>query len=300
MIWIISLLMSVAFAKGTNKKAKAKPKDKPVAIRMNKVATCQTEATEGSVKKVLVFKQWHLAPTTVTKGFKEKYPQEQNQTAIYKTLSELVKKKQLDVLVGEGCEGEIDGTFKTAFNGWTVQDLEKQAQTKGFDRIVTHVPMKVEARWGDKVVTLCGDDEGLIKESQLHLSNLRGWMGFWVRLNEAKPGDEKLKLYAEAAADLLKVPKDTKIEELKAKINERSKTELKAFEQSLYDRNGAFIKALQSRDFKTAAVVIGGLHAEDLKGKLEKAGLACEIFEPSGYSSQDENLIRDFEKALKN
>jgi hypothetical protein len=286
--------MSVSFAK-----SKPKAKNKAVAIKMTKVATCapQDPAVE---RKVLVFKQWHLAPTTVTKGFKEKYQQEKNQTAIYKTLSEMVKKQELQVLVGEGCEGEIDGNFKTAFNGWTIQELEKQAQTKNFPKIISHVPMKVEARWGDKVVTLCGDDDKLIKESQMHLSNLRGWMGFWSRLSEAKPGDEKSKLYADAAADLLKVPKDTKVEELKTKINERSHEELNQFEQTLYDRNAAFVKALQSREFKTAAVVIGGLHAADLKSKLEKAGFACDVYEPPGYSAQDENLIKEFAKALKN
>ena len=251
-------------------------------------------------KKVMVLKQWHLAPTTVTKGFKEKYKQEKNQTAIYRTLSEMVKKKQLEVIVAEGCEGEIDRNFETAFNGWKIEDLAKQAQTKGFEKIVAHVPMKVEARWGDKVVTLCGDDEKLIKESQLHLSNLRGWMGFWNRFSDSKPEDGSLKLYSDAAADLLKVSKDTSIEELKKKINQRSLEELALFEQSLNDRNASFVKALNSHDFKTAAVVVGGLHASDLKLKLEQAGLACDIYEPPGYSREDENLIKEFADSLKN
>lgn len=304
MIWIISVLLTFAFAKSPARKGKAQKKEKPVQVKMTKAGTCKpaqiSEPSEGADKKIMVFKQWHLAPTTVTKGFKEKYQQEKNQTAIYKTLNELVKKKQVEVIVGEGCEGEIDGTFKTAFNGWKIEDLEKQAQTKGFAKIVAHVPMKVEARWGDKIVTLCGDDEKLIKQSQLHLSNLRGWMGFWTRLSEPKPDEEKLKLYSDAAADLLKVPKDTPIEELKKTINQRSLDELALFEQSLSDRNAAFVKAVQSREFKTAAIVIGGLHANDLKLKLEQAGLACDVFEPPGYSRQDENLILEFATSLKN
>ncbi len=344
MIWFISILMSFALAKGTHRKAKAKTKAQPVAVKMTKVATCKPElpafkstpapattaATDADVsgavaasapgtvpgivpvvappplnKTVLVFKQWHLAPTTVTKGFKEKYGQEKNQTAIYKTLSEMVKKKQLEIVVAEGCEGEIDGTFETPFNGWTMSELEKQAQTKNFDKIITLVPMKVEARWGDKVVTLCGDDEKLIKESQMHLSNLRGWMGFYSRLGAvagsgASGGDEKAKQYADAAADLLKVSKETPVEELKKLINQRSLEELSLFQQALDDRNAAFVRAVQSRPFTTAAIVIGGLHAGDLQAKLEKAGLACEIFEPPGYSKEDETVIQDFKNALKN
>ncbi len=297
----MTILLTVAFAKSPARKGKAN--DKSVQVKMTKTDTCKPEAAADlppTDKKVMVFKQWHLAPTTVTKGFKEKYSQEKNQTAIYKTLSELVKKRQLEVIVAEGCEGEIDGTFKTAFNGWKIEDLKKQAQTKGFEKIVAHVPMKVEARWGDKVLTLCGDDEKLIKQSQLHLSNLRGWMGFWTRLGESKPEDEKLKLYSDAAADLLKVPKDTPVAELKTKINQRSLEELALFEKALNDRNLSFVKALESREFKTAAVVIGGLHASDLKLKLEQAGLACDIYEPPGYSRQDENLIKEFADSLKN
>ena len=320
MIWIMSLVMSIALANAAPKKSKgkAKAKQKTVDVNMTKVGTCAPELPapnfgdqtgeiasaagmpKPEVKTVMVFKQWHLAPTTVTKGFKEKYQQEKNQTAIYKKLSEMVKKQMLQVVVAEGCEGEIDGNFEPAFNGWKIKELEKQAQTKGFDKIITMVPMKLEARWGDKLVTLCGDDLKLIKESQMHLSNLRGWMGFWTRLNEAKPGDDKLKLYADAAADLLKMPKDTPVEELKKKINERSVEELQLFEQSLNDRNAAFVKAVQSRDYTNAAIVIGGLHAADLKSKLEKAGLNCNIYEPPGYSKQDETLIQDFAKSLKN
>jgi hypothetical protein len=46
--------------------------------------------------------------------------------------------------------------------------------------------------------------------------------------------------------------------------------------------------------------VIGGLHAADLKAKLETAGLNCEILEPPGYARNSENLIRDFEKLTLN
>lgn len=263
---------------------------------MSTVAKCDNPK---STKKVYIVKQWHLGPTTVTKGFaKEKYPQERNQTAIYKTLSEMVKKKKLQIVVAEGCEGEINSDFKTAFNGWTVDDLSKQSQTKGFDKIITNIPMKLEARWGAKLLTLCGDNEKLIQEGNLRLSNLRGWMGFATKLSEGKGDPDKLQLYSEAAADLLKVPKTTPVDQLQAKIKDKFKEELGLFQKSLYDRNDSFVNALKDKEFDTAAVVIGGLHASDLKDKMQTAGYACEVEEPSGYQREDENLIKEFQKAL--
>lgn len=262
---------------------------------MSTVAKCDNPK---STKKVYIVKQWHLGPMTVTKGFKEKYPQERNQTTIYKTLSEMVKKKKLQVVVAEGCEGEINSDFKTAFNGWTVGDLAKQSQTRGFDKIITNIPMKLEARWGEKLLTLCGDNEKLIQEGNLRLSNLRGWMGFWTKLSEGQGDPDKLKLYSEAAADLLKVPKSTPVDQLQAKIKDRFKEEIGLFQKSLQDRNDSFVNALKDREFNTAAVVIGGLHAEDLKEKMQAAGYACEVEEPRGYQREDENLIKEFQKAL--
>jgi hypothetical protein len=251
-----------------------------------------------AAKKVLVIKQWHLSPTTTTKGFKEKYPQEKNQTAIYHVLEEGVKRGELQLIVAEGCEGEINSEFKTAFNGWDYDSLKAQSFQKGFDKIITLVPLKIEAKYGDKIATFCGDNNDAIREGLEKMSNLRGWMGFYVRLTEFKNNPEKLKLYTDSAADLLKVPKDTPTDKLMVQIKEHIKEELEAFQKSLATRNDAFVKTLQAQDFTQAAVVVGGLHANDLRDKLEKAGLGCEILEPPGYQPDDESLVRDFEKAM--
>jgi hypothetical protein len=280
LIWFLSILLTFASARPN----------------LSKVGSC---TAEKDAKKVMLIKQWHLPPTTITKSFKEKYPHEKNQTAIYNSLNDLVKKKKLQVVVGEGCEGEIGPEFKTAFNGWDLESLRKQAQTKAYPRIVAHVPLKLEARHGEKLLTLCGDNEKQIQEGNLRISNLRGWAGFWSRLSEHKPDSDKFKLYAEAAADLLKIPKDTPPAELQEKIKVKIKEELDAFQKSLNERNTSFVKALEGREFQTAAIVIGGLHAPDLKEKLQAAGFACDVMEPFGYIQEEEKLIKEFEKALK-
>jgi hypothetical protein len=277
----------------THHHARATKHTKERAV-LKKVAACETP---NPAKTVLIVKQWHLAPTTVTKGFREKYPQERNQTAIFRALADKIKAKKLQLVVAEGCEGEINADFKTAFNGWDYQSLHKISQTRNYDKILTSVPLKLEARYTDKIRTLCGDDAKLIREGNLRLSNLRGWMGFWTRLHETYV-DDKGKLYADTASDLLKIPRSTPVDKILSAIRGRLKDEITAFDKSLAARNDAFVKVLRDQDFETAAVVVGGLHALDLKTKLQAAGLGCEVLEPPGYQAQNEELLGEFEKAV--
>ncbi|MGZ3723115.1 MAG: hypothetical protein ACXVA9_09305, partial [Bdellovibrionales bacterium] len=181
---------------------------------------------------------------------------------------------------------------------WDYASLKAQAFQKGYDKIITLVPLKIEAKYGEKIATFCGDNQDAIQEGLEKMTNLRGWTGFYVRLREFKDNPEKLKLYTDSAADLLKVPKDTPADKLLVQIKTRIKEELDTFKKSLQTRNDAFIKVLKEHEFGKAAVVIGGLHADDLREKLEKAGMGCEILEPPGYQADDEHLIQDFEKAL--
>jgi len=281
LIWLLTLLLASANAKGL----------------LSKIGSCK--AADKEAPAVLVVKQWHLHPRTITKGFRDRYPQEKNQSAIYIGLADRIKNKKMDLVVAEGCEGEIKDEFATVFNGWDLASLKKISQTKGFDRIVAHVPMKLEARFGDKVTTMCGDSERLIQEGNLRLSNLRGYAGYYGKLSEPKADPEKIKPFAEAAAELLKEKRDAPPAVLLPKIKERLGNELELFFKSLADRNDLFVKALQANAFKGAAVVIGGLHVEDLKTKLEAAGFNCDIMEPTGYAREDEELIKEFQKALR-
>jgi hypothetical protein len=286
------LLITPAFAKTSKAKA---AKAFPSKVHLTKVGTC---IVKDPAKMVYVLKQWHLSPKTTTKGFKEKYPQEKNQTAIYQVVDEGVKRGEFQLVVSEGCEGEINADFVPTFNGWDYDSLKAQVHQKGYEKIITLVPLKIEAKYGDKIATFCGDNQAAIQIGLEKVTNLRGWTGFYVRLNEFKDNPEKLKLYTDSAADLLKVSKDTPREQLVIQVKGRIKEELDTFTKSLQTRNDSFVKVLQDHDYKKAVVVVGGLHAEDLREKLEKAGLGCEIFEPPGYQADDEHLIEDFQKAM--
>lgn len=287
MIWLLSLIMSfsLAHAKGGKKRVRKEPK-----INLTKIDSCKK--VEGN-KKVLLIKQWHLAPKDSTKGFKEKYPQEKNQTAIFKILSDKVKSGDLSLIIAEGCEGEINDAFEPVFNGWNMSSLREYRERKEFPKIITNVAMKVEAKYGEKVLTKCGDNLDLIKEGNLRLSNLRGWSGYLSKLTQLQ--GEAAAPYADSAAQTLKVKVGTPIPELTAKIRAEAKSDLQRLLASFNERNESFVKALEGQEFKEAAIVVGGLHADDLKSKLETAGLNCDVYEPPGYARESENLIRDFQ-----
>jgi len=296
LIWLLSILLAFNLAEAQTKKKKSKKRSRAVAqVNLTKVGSCS--ATTG--KKVLLIKQWDLLKTTSTKGFKEKYAQERNLTAIYKKLDQDVKAGKVQLIVAEGCEGEIKGDFDTTFNGWDLAALQDQVTRKGFDKIITSVPLKIKAKHGDKVRVHCGDDLKQIQESNRLLSNLRGWTGYWSKFEELKNRPDELKPFADSAAALLKVPATTPAKELGEMVKKTLKAEVAALNESMSKRDDAFIKILNEQEFETAAVVVGGLHTADLKSKLEQAQLPCDVLEPPGYTREEENLIQDFQNILK-
>ncbi len=295
LMFSLCLATSMSADAETQSRRKKKKRGTAPTVQFKKVASCEKS---DSPQKVLILKQWHLSPTTVTKGFKEKYPHEQNQAALYKFLAEAVRSQTLQLVIGEGCEGEINADFKPVFNGWDFTSLKAQSQQKNYSKIVSHVPLKLEARFGSQINTQCGDNEALIQEGNLRISNLRGWMGFLSRLSEEQKDLERKKLYVETAADLLKLPRDTAAPKLIDAIKDRIKQDVEAFRKSLSERNEFFVKALAPHEFETAAIVIGGLHWQDLKDKIQAAKLNCEVYQPPGYQASDERLLEEFQKSL--
>lgn len=289
------LVVSAAASSPCWAKKRKKSKTKKAKSELKLVSSCpQTE----SPKTVWLIKQWHLAPETVTKGFREKYPQEPSQTAIYKFLSNSVQNKDIDLVVGEGCEGEITEKFEKTFNGWNYTSLKAESKGKKYDRLLTHIPLKLEARWTDKVKSYCGDSEAMIREGQIRLSNMRGWYGFLLRFGDSQLAEDHKSELAAAANQLLKHRKPKAVKDLIPEIRTKLKEELASFENSLQKRNDAFIKILSEQDYKSAAVVIGGLHSEDLRSKVEKQGFNCKIYEPPRYPAEDESLIESFRKKI--
>lgn len=302
MIWLLSVLLALNTAVAKEKKKSGKRKKASTRVYLTKVSSCNPQPLKDGqaapTGKINLIKQWDLSARTSTKGFKEKYAQEKNQTAIYKSLDQDVKDGKIQLIVAEGCEGEMGPEFASTFNGWDYESLKSQSRLKNYERIITSVPLKIKAKHGEKIKVVCGDNLMSIQEGNLRLSNLRGWTGYWSKFEELKNDPAKLKPFAEAAAAVLKVPASTPSKDLADKIRAELKKEIEGLNTSISQRDEAFVKALSENQYATAAVVVGGLHMADLKTKLEQAGMACDIFEPPGYTREEEDLIQNFQNIL--
>jgi hypothetical protein len=126
---------------------------------------------------VYFFKQWHLGPGVNTRTSKGSHPQEKNLESIYLQLEEWIRAKKLSELIAEGCSGTLDEKTHFRVNGWTVKDLMAETASPSFQRIATSVPMKLEAKFGESVLTVCGDSDELVKEQLLAFSDARGDAG---------------------------------------------------------------------------------------------------------------------------
>lgn len=246
-------------------------------------------------KDVLLVKQWHLSPgvdTSDVEKSKALGPYE-NQKDIFLHLENLIETKQINLIVSEGCEGEIDQNFKTTFHSWNLDNLRAQIDNKNFADIMAPIPLKLKAKYPELKV-LCGDNDKLIKDNLRAFSDIKGFLGFYNRLIEAKSkSQEKYYLYLDKLQELFSEF------EIKApiKFTLRKATEaLSEFEMLIYKRNDSFLNAISSAKQDKIAVIIGGLHVDDLKSKLKN--FKVEVYEPKGYRDDEQALLRTLKDNL--
>lgn len=261
------------------------------------VGKCSVKSPKG---KVWIVKQWHLSPATDTKDVtaSKALPQAKNQKAIYEMIADWVGADPKTVILAEGCEGEINQSFKPNYNGWNMESLRKAASGAEYGQILTHVPMKVEAKFTDKVATWCGDNEALVKRHSLAFSDARGLIGYKTRMEQFKDQPEKVKPYLESFLKISKLPENTKLDSALKTISAKLNAQLSEIKKVFALRNESFVQAAQKHGGAQSILVIGGLHAQDLKSRFEQANYDCEIVEPVGYVAEDEKLFTDLEKLL--
>ena len=250
-----------------------------------------------SKKTIDIFLQWHLLGKTTTRGkdFK-KFPQWQNQWAIYQQLSKWIAEGQIQAVIAEGCEGEIDSSFTPVFNGWSYQDLQVAARSEKYSEILTHVPLKLEAAYGERVKTICGDNLRLIKKNDLIFSDLRGLIGFEQRIKQSRDNPSRLRGYSKAAAKILKLNLATEPEVVLKSLQDQIRTKIKDLRQTFIDRNEAFVAKVLSSSSDHQAIVIGGVHAVDLKEQLQSRGINCRLIRPKGYKDDADQLLKKLER----
>lgn len=257
--------------------------------------------SSDSSHHVWVFKQWHAGAAVNTRAdqsFSQNIPQRQNQTAIYQQLEVWIAAKKLKVIFAEGCSGEIDEQFGQKFNGWSLEDLRKASKDKNFSQIVSHVPLKLEAKFGTALNTLCADEPALIKANDLAFSDARGALGFLTRLHQYKDDPKRAKTYLDGVIELYKLSPSTSIDQAMQRLKADLKSSISRAKSYIEERNKIAVRAIEASSDKEAAIVFGGLHFYGLKEQLEKAHINCSIAEPTGYSSSDAQLLKDLDDAL--
>ena len=225
----------------------------------------------AQAKTVILLPQWHLSPNTKTLDIEKSKDlvQYKNQTAIYLVLDEWIKNGKVDLLLAEGCTGSIDQNFSEVFNGWDYKRLKVQSKSKNYQDIMTLIPLKLEAKYADKLDTFCADDLALIKKHQLIFSDLRALVGIYSRLKEHKNSPGKFSTYVKLLEESEKIKIKKPIEYSRNKI----KSLIRAEKEMISKRNEAFLIKIETSKKQTIALIIGARHIPDLEKKLKKKAI---------------------------
>jgi hypothetical protein len=259
-----------------------------------------TKTPENTNPEIIILKQWHLIPSANTKNPPKEakpFPQAQNQIEIYGQVSEWVNHGEVDTVIAEGCEGKIDSSTKEAYQGWNFSDLVAKSKDSKYSEILAHPVMKLKVKYPN-LNAICGDNLAEIKKSQLALSDARADVGYETRLTENKEDPKKLKIYLEGAREAYSLPKDASVEDVIKAVKNDLKASIQHFQDSTHARDLSFVKAMTHSDSKKPVVmVVGGIHAEDLKKILNESKLNCTVVAPISYQNDEEGMT-DKLKAL--
>jgi hypothetical protein len=278
----------------------ATPSSSPKNLTLNPelgavVSVCQD--SPSSTSRIWFFKQWHLAPSVNTSDVEKSknLPQYANQSAIYDQLNTWISSGELKTIVAEGCSSKIEGRF----NGWDLAVLKADLSSKDYDAILTSIPLKLEAKYGDKIHTLCGDDEALLKKNALAFSDARAELGYLGRLEQYKDDPERAKLYLDGVIELYHMPASTTIAQAIARLNMELEKSVNEAEQWIQKRNEHLVDVISAAPHDSdIAVVFGGAHASGVEALLEKKGMNCTIVEPVGYQDDETQLLQKLKELL--
>ncbi|MCB9091345.1 MAG: hypothetical protein H6621_10095 [Halobacteriovoraceae bacterium] len=246
--------------------------------------------------KIFIIKQWHLSPKVKTNDIEEskKLPQFSNQQQIYDYLAENIKEKKIQTVLTEGCEGEINDKFGEDFYGWKMNDLKKLIHEPYYSEVLGHIGMKIKAAFDGDVNVYCGDNLDLVRNHQLVMSEIRGHLGFFLRLKQFQ-SENKTNEFQEYAKRLLG---DNNSEDPIVYSKNKIKENFELFKRYIEQRNNYFIKNIIGHENDNQAIVIGGLHVKDLEKKLTEQGFEVQVITPKGYPNEDQELLKKIESYI--
>jgi hypothetical protein len=246
---------------------------------------------------IFLIKQWHPTANVVATDLKQNdnIPQAKNQIAIYSFLNQKVQNSKIDQIVVEGCEGEVNENFTPAFYGWDYKKLQGflSQNSEQYQEVISHIGLKLEVFFKEKLLTICGDNLELVKKHSLAFSDARAFLGYWQRLQEFKEKGNTKSFETYKLALLKDTKTDDPIHYAKLELTEA----IKSIEHFSELRNQKFFEVISKLQGKVG-VVIGGDHALGLKKLLEKKGYDAQIVELEGYPVGSDNLIDELKKQL--
>lgn len=256
--------------------------------------------------RVWLFKQWHADARIDThdRAQAKLLPQAAHQAALYLKLDEWIAHGKLGAVVAEGCSGELSRESTVQFNGWTVAELEKQTGKPGYaGEIVGSVPQKLEAKYGARLKTICGDDDALVKAHLLAFSDVRGTLGFLSRLIENKGNPAKARTYLDGVVELYQMPKATTYDQAVKRTRTEAGQAYLRLKDALDRRNRRAVQAvreaLKASPKLPVAVVYGGVHASGILTLLRAEGIQAEAIEVEGYKNDEVALAEQLDRAFK-
>ena len=261
-------------------------------------------AVKGAATHVWVVKQRHAPPGLDTKSRPAAgEPYRGNQRAVYRQLEAWVAAGQLPVVVAEGCQGSLDDRRDVRFNGWNLTDLKARSSRKDYADTVSSVPLMLEARFGTKVRTVCGDDEALLKETNRAFSDARGTIGFLTRLQQYREDPERLETYLQGVRELYKMPADADAATAEKRLKDELKAVVGRIEALNRQRSAKPVELIAGLKDPQVALVYGGAHSEDIADALKAKGVDCTVLEPNGYlvegEGSEEALLFRLKEAVK-
>lgn len=289
---LLSIVLSLSFLG-----CASHPEKSNLSITETQNGTWESEPSQDANGVILV-PQWHLSPQTNTRSAAFEGPQKKNQQAIYNELSNWIQKKQIQSVLTEGCEGDLDAHRDVVYNGWSLNDLETMKQDKSIDDVQTHLGNKLSAKFGNKAAILCGDDLQLIKENQLALSDIRGFAGFKMRIEQPGLSAKDKEKFVSGLKSILNLPPKTKTAAALQALDVELKNSIKRFEELIQKRNDSFLSKAGNLKGRTV-IVIGSLHIPDLKSKLAAQKIPVSVWTPVGLDNSDSDLIEKLKKILR-
>ena len=245
----------------------------------------------------IIVSQWHPLAGFSSKQDRRPPPQAENQIAIYYQLSAWIDEGHLQTVIAEGCEGEIDDSFEDAFNGWTLKELKDLPPGK-LDTLITHVGLKMKAKYGDKVRVVCGDDSSLVVKHMLVLSDLRGLSSFAVRISQLGNEPAKRDEYLKQLRTVLKLPETAGENDVYEKLMASLRAKMGEFEELVNERNEVFVKTIKKAPGRSA-VVVGAIHVPGIESKLRSEKIDFATYQPTGLRAEDRDLLEKLKELLK-